>query len=96
MTSSTKGNTALKNANSSQALLLANEGHTDDMIADRTGMHRRGIEELRKRFVEDGFDITLAGKPRGHRPRSLTGEDEARLIALVCGPAPEGCARWTL
>jgi transposase len=46
--------------------------------------------------VEDGFETTLEGKPRGHRPRSLTGEDEARLIALVCGPAPEGCARWTL
>jgi hypothetical protein len=41
-TSSTKGNTALKNANSSQALLPANEGYTDDMTADRTGMHRRG------------------------------------------------------
>jgi transposase len=59
-------------------------------------MHRRGIEELRQRFVEEGFESTLEGKPRGHRPRSLTGEDEARLATLVCGPAPEGCARWTL
>jgi transposase len=59
-------------------------------------MHRRGIEELRQRFVEEGFESTLEGKLRGHRPRVLTGEDEARLITLVCGPIPEGCARWTL
>jgi hypothetical protein len=26
----------------------------------------------------------------------LTGEDEARLTALACGPSPEGTARWTL
>jgi transposase len=85
-----------KNGNSSQALLLANEGLIDEMIADLIGMHRRGIEELRQRFVKDGFEVTLEGKPRGLRPRALTGEDQARLIALVCGPVPEGCARCTL
>ncbi len=30
------------------------------------------------------------------RPRKLDGAQEARLIALACGPAPEGRARWTL
>jgi transposase len=59
-------------------------------------MHRRGIEEQRQRFVEEGFETALEGKPRGHRPWALSGEDEARLITLVCGPAPEGCSRWTL
>jgi transposase len=77
-------------------LLLAHEGYPDEMIADRVGMHRRGVEALRQRFVEDGFETTLVGKERGHRPRSLQGEEEARLVALICGPAPEGCSRWTL
>jgi transposase len=79
-----------------QALLLAHEGYTDETIADQVGMNCRSIELLRQRFVEDGFEVTLEGKPRGHRPRVLTGEDEARLITLVCGPAPEGAVRWTL
>lgn len=35
-------------------------------------------------------------KPTGPRPRKLDGAQEARLIALACGPAPEGCTRWTL
>jgi transposase len=71
-----------------QALLLTDEGYTDEETADRAGMHRRGIEELRQRFVEEGFETVLEGKPRGHRHRMLTGEDEARLVTLVCGPVP--------
>ena len=79
-----------------QALLLAEQNLTDDMIAERTGLSRRGLEQLRQRFVEEGFDITFKGKPRGHKPRALNGADEARLIALVCGPKPDGRTRWTL
>ena len=79
-----------------QALLLANENYTDDMIADMTGLSRRGLEQLRQRFVEEGFEVTLEGKPRGHRPKLLGGEDEARLVALACSPKPDGRARWTL
>ena len=79
-----------------QALLLAERNYTDDMIADRTGLSRRGLEQLRQRFVEEGFEVTLTGKPRGHRPKKLSGEDEARLIALVCSPKPDGRTRWTL
>jgi transposase len=76
-----------------RALLLVNKGDTDEAIADRAGMHRRGIEGLWQRFVEDGFETTLEGKTRGHRPRVLSEEDEARLVALVCGSQLEGCAR---
>jgi hypothetical protein len=76
-----------------QALLLAHEGYTDEIIADRASMSIRGTAYLRQRFVEEGFEAVLEGKARGLRSRVLTGEDQARLIALVCGSAPEGCAR---
>jgi transposase len=66
------------------------------MVAERTGMSCRGLEQMRQRFVEEGFEVTLEGKPKGHRPRALQGKDEARLVALVCGPKPDGCTRWTL
>jgi hypothetical protein len=49
-------------------------------------MSVRGLQQLRERFVEEGFEITLNGKGKGRRPRSIPGADEARLIALVCGP----------
>jgi transposase len=79
-----------------QALLLADEGYTDDMIAERTALSRRGLEQMRQRFVEEGFEITLEGKSKGRRQKSLQGADEARLVALVCGPKPDGRTRRTL
>ena len=91
-----KGKHTSEKRKRAQALLLANENYTDGMIADRTGLSRRGLEQLRQRFVEEGFEVTLAGKPRGHRPKLLGGEDEARLIALACSPKPDGRTRWTL
>jgi transposase len=91
-----KGKYSAEKRKRAQALLLAEESYTDSMIAERTGLSRRGIEQLRERFVEEGFEVTLTGKPRGHKPKKLGGADEARLIALVCSPKPEGRTRWSL
>ena len=91
-----KGKQSAEKRKRAQALLLAEKNYTDDMIAERTGLSRRGLEQLRQRFVEEGFEVTLAGKPRGHKPKALNGADEARLIALVCSPKPDGSARWTI
>jgi len=91
-----KGKHTAEKRKRAQALLLAEENLTDDMIAERTGLSRRGLEQMRQRFVEEGFEVVFNGKPRGHKPRALSGEDEARLIALVCSPKPEGTARWSL
>ena len=91
-----KGKHSAEKHKRAQALLLAEENYTDDMIAERTGLSRRGLEQLRQRFVEEGFEATLEGKPRGHRPKVLGGEDEARLIALACSPKPDGRTRWSL
>jgi len=30
------------------------------------------------------------------KPRRLDGEQEAHLLAMLCGPTPEGQERWTL
>jgi transposase len=91
-----KGKHGAQKRKRAQALLLADDSLTDSMIAERTGMSVRGLEQLRERFAEEGFEIPLNGKGKGHRPRPIQGADEARLIALVCGPKPEGSTRWTL
>ena len=85
-----KGKHSAEKHKRAQALLLAEKNYTDDMIADRTGLSRRGLEQLRQRFVEEGFEVTLDGKPRGHRQKKLSGADEARLIALACSRKPDG------
>jgi hypothetical protein len=60
------------------------------------GVHKRGIAGIREWFEEEGCEGTVEGKEGDVRQRSIRGEDEARLIALVCGPVPEGYAQWTL
>jgi len=61
-------------------------------------MSMSGIERLRKRFVEDGFESALNRKVRLHppRPRKIQGKEEAHLIAICCSDSPEGRAKWTL
>jgi transposase len=58
----------------------------------------RSIELLRKRWVEEGLDAAIDRKKRDHPSveRMFDGEKEARLIAIACGPKPQGRARWTL
>ena len=58
----------------------------------------RSIESLRKRLVEEGLDAAL-DRRKQVRPsieKIFDGEKEARLIAIACGPKPQGRARWTL
>ena len=54
------------------------------------------MENVRERFVTDGFDVTVNGRPRAPRPKVLTGEQEAKVIALRLGPPPKGFAHWSL
>jgi hypothetical protein len=55
------------------------------------------IDRVKKRFVEEGFDVALNGK-KGSRIyiRKADGDFEAHLIALSCSEPPEGFARWSL
>jgi len=50
-----------------------------------------------ERFVTEGFEITLHGKPkRCVRGKVLDGIQEAKIIALRLGPPPSGFANWML
>lgn len=71
-------------------------GWTDADIADAFGCRRQTVENVRERFVTDGFDLALNGRPRAPSAKVLTGEQEARVIALRLGSPPEGFAHWSL
>ena len=77
-------------------LLKADQGCSDQSIADDLHVGRATVERVRKRFVEVGLPKALAEKSRGGQPRKLSGKQEARLIAEVCSVPPAGHARWTL
>lgn len=83
-----------------QVLLKADEDGpmwTDAEIAEAFDCRAQTIEKIRQRFVTEGFEITLAGKPKRRvRGKALDGEQEAKIIALRLGPPPKGFANWTL
>src|SRR5687767_7921235 len=53
-------------------------GWTDAKIADAFGCRTKTVENIRERFVTEGFDVTLDGQPRlkPPRPKLLDGEQE--------------------
>jgi hypothetical protein len=98
-----KGQTKSYRKKYAQMLLLADQSPegpawTDANIAIAVGVTARTVENIRQRLVEQGFETALEHKKREKPPvePKLTGDKEARVIALACSPAPEGYARWTL
>ena len=73
-------------------------GWTDERISESFGLSVRTLEALRKSAAAKGVLSALGRKKRqvGPRPFTFSGEEEARLIALVCSDPPEGRARWSL
>lgn len=61
------------------------------------GISERKINRVKKRFVEEGFEVALNGhKSIRIYKKIVDGDLEARLIAMSCSEAPQGFARWSL
>ena len=55
------------------------------------------IDRVKKRFVEDGFEVALLGHPKNREyEKKVDGDLEAHLIAISCSEPPEGFSRWSL
>ncbi len=100
---SKKGKRAARTVLLSRALLLLDFGEygqnwTVIKVAEALGVATRTLEHLKKRFVEEGIEVTIQRKKRETPPREIIfdGEFEAKLIALACSEAPEGRNRWTI
>lgn len=66
-------------------------------IAQVLQVSARKIDRVKRRFIEEGFEMALNGQP-GHRSHEkvVDGDIEARLVALSCSEPPAGRVRWTL
>jgi transposase len=67
-------------------------------VAERLDMHVNTVDRIRKRFVLDGEEPALNRKVRETPaiPPKIDGHAEAHLVAICCGPPPQGRTRWTL
>jgi transposase len=70
-----------------------------EAIAKRAGVSRQAVNNAKRDFLAlQNIALFLQRKKRETPPvpAKLTGELEARIIALACSKVPQGYARWTL
>ena len=73
---------------------------TQELVAQRARVHVDTVVKTSKAYAERGGDVeaTVSRRKRLTPPvePKVTGEVEARLIALACSAPPDGQARWSL
>ena len=83
-------------------LLKADEGPAgpawvDVRIAEAVEVSQPTVSRVRKQYVLEGLEAALQRRaPTREYERKLSGEHEARLIAVACSAPPAGHARWSL
>ncbi|MEN0048697.1 MAG: helix-turn-helix domain-containing protein [Bacteroidota bacterium] len=69
----------------------------DEELSKAYDVHVKTVGRVRQRFVEEGYEVALHGKPRPvNREKVLDGRVESQLIALRCSEVPSGSSKWTL
>ena len=85
-----------------RVLLKADESNeqpsSSSQIGEALEISPRTVIRIKQRFVQQGLSTALSGNYPTERPlrRKIDGRVEAHLIALACGPAPQGHRRWTM
>ena len=93
---SRRGKSSARKVKRSLILFKADEGLTDQKVAEALMVGPSTVSRVRQRFVEGGLERALNDRPRPGQRRKLDGKQEAHLVAVACTPAPEGETRWTL
>jgi transposase len=91
-----RGKSSARKVKRSLILCKADEGLTDQQVAEAVMVGPSTVSRVRQRFVEGGLERALNDRPRPGKQRKLDGKQEAHLVAVACSAAPEGHTRWTL
>ena len=77
-------------------LLKTDDGATDLVISRALDCSMSTPYRARKRYTERGIAAVHRRNPDRDYERKLTGDEEARLIRLVCSEPSEGYSQWSL
>ena len=91
-----RGKSSARKVKRSLILFKADEGLTDQQVAEAVMVGSSTVSRVRQRFVEGGLERALNDRPRPGKRHKLDGKQEAHLVAVACSSAPEGHTRWTL
>ena len=98
-----KGSASAKAIMHANVLLTADENvggrHISEAeIAERFLVNQQTVHAIRQRYAEKGLDAAIVRKKRETPPvePKITGDVEAKVIALSCSAPPNGRSRWSL
>ena len=77
----------------SKILLLADEGRTNQQIADELKTRTARISKWRQRFASKRL-AGLSDAERSGKPATYDAETEKRVLALLDEPPPKGYSQW--
>jgi hypothetical protein len=98
-----KGTSSARTIMHANVLLAADENNpsgrkSEVEIAEIFHVNQQMVHTIRKKYSEDGLSGAISRKKRKTPPvePKVTGEVEAKIIALSCSTPPEGRAKWSL
>jgi transposase len=76
-------------------LELLDQGLSARAAAQAAGCYPREVTRVGKRYVARGLEAALTDETRPKPPKKFDSVQVAAIVAMVCGPVPKGCARWS-
>jgi hypothetical protein len=86
----------LRTVRRARVLQLLDEGWTTTETREAVGVAHSTLRRIVLHYREGGLDRALYDAPRPGGARALDDSAAMRVIAVACGPPPEGFARWTV
>jgi transposase len=77
-------------------LLQLARGLSAPRIAEVVPLTPQAVRKVGHRYREEGLERALYDKERPGAAGLLDDNQKQRIVAMVCGPPPDGHARWTL
>lgn len=91
-----KGTCSARKLTRAHILLHADQGRSDQAIAEALHIGRATVERVRKRFVEGSLQRALNDAKRPGGTPKLDGKTEATLVAWACSTPPDERKHWTM
>jgi transposase len=91
-----KGRESARVLRRASILSQLDQGQKIAQVARNLDVVRKTVRTIAGRYREEGLESALYEKPRPGKQRALDVNQSQRIIAMVCGPAPTGQARWSV
>jgi len=91
-----KGKCAARKLKRAPILLKAAARWKDEALMEALDVSASMVDDIRKRWVEEGPEAALKDRPRPGQRRKRDDRQAAHLSAVACSDAPEGHDHWTL